>query len=110
MQAVNLGNMSDVTVNSDEAAARARAIIEQDVDTRVEAVRVLAVATNEYDSAEARLKEAAAAHDRSWNAALAAGWSEKDLRTAGVRSPAQSTPRTRKPRTKSSSSSTTTKE
>ena len=105
---VYLGNMSDAILNPDEAAARARAIIEADVDARVEAVRVAADAANEHDTAEARVKEAAAAHERSWNAALSAGWSEKDLRAAGVRAPGQSTPRARKPRAKSPTPSTTT--
>ena len=90
--------MTDAIVNPEEAAARARAIIKADVEARVEAVRVVADAANEYDAAEARVKEASAAHDRSWNAALAAGWSEKDLRAAGVRAPGQTAPRSRKRR------------
>lgn len=90
--------MSDVNVNPEEAAARARQIIEADVDSRVEAVRNLADAANESDTAEQRLKEATAAHERAWTAARNAGWSEKDLRATGVRAPGGTTPRSRKRR------------
>ncbi|ANP74877.1 hypothetical protein [Cryobacterium arcticum] len=96
--------MNDSYTTPDEAAARARAILETDVETRVEAVRVAANAALGYDAAEARLKEAAAAYERSWNAARTAGWTERDLRAAGVRAPNQSTPRTRKPRTTTAAS------
>ena len=68
-----------------------KACIEADVDARVEAVRVVAKTANEYDAAEARVKDATAAHERSWNAALAARWSEKNLRAAGVRAPGRPT-------------------
>lgn len=104
---VNLGIMSDSILKPEEAAARARAIIEADVDARVEAVRVVAKAANEYDTAEARVKDATAAHERSWNAALAAGWSEKDLRAAGVRAPGQTATRARKARTSAPATTTT---
>jgi hypothetical protein len=100
--------MSDSILNPDEAAARARAIIEADVDARVEAVRQAANAANEYDKAEARVKDAATAHERAWNAALATGWSEKDLRAAGVRAPGQTAPRARKPRARAGATTTTT--
>ncbi|AWB88114.1 hypothetical protein [Mycetocola zhujimingii] len=90
--------MSDVNVNPDEAAAKARQIIEADVNNRVEAVRNLADAANEADAAEQRLREATAAHERAWTAARNAGWSEKDLRATGVRAPGGSTPRQRKRR------------
>ena len=90
--------MSDANVKPEDAAARARAIIEANVDARVETVRVLADAGNEYDIADQRLKEAAAAHEHAWSAALASGWSEKDLRATGVKAPGQSAPRTRKRR------------
>ena len=92
----------------EDVAARARAIIEADVDARVEAVRVVADAANDYDAADARMKEAAAAHERSWNAAVTAGWTEKDLRAAGVRAPGQAAPRTRKPRATPPAANTTT--
>lgn len=90
--------MSDVNVNPDEAAAKARQIIEADVNNRVEAVRNLADAANEADAAEQRLREAAAAHERAWTAARNAGWTEKDLRATGVRAPGGSVPRPRKRR------------
>ena len=107
---VNLRGMSDAILNPDEAAARARAIIEADVDTRVEAVRAAANAANEYAAAEARAKDAAAAHEGAWGAALATGWSEKDLRAAGVRAPGQTAPRARKQRARVGTASTTTEE
>ncbi|RLK46439.1 hypothetical protein [Microbacterium telephonicum] len=89
--------MSDVNLNPDEAAQRARELIEADVTAKVDAVRELVAAVNEADAAEARLNDATAAHDRAWKAALAAGWSEKDLRATGARAPGQAS---RKPRSK----------
>jgi hypothetical protein len=105
---VNLWSMSESILNPDEAAARARAIIEADVNARVEAVRVAAEAANEYDAAEARVKDAATTHERAWSAALATGWSEKDLRAAGVRAPGQTSPRARKQRARTTATTTTT--
>ena len=96
--------MNDSYTTPDEAAARARAILETDVETRVEAVRFAANAAREYDAAEAHLKEAAAAYERSWSAARTAGWTERDLRAAGVRGPNQNTTRTRRPRTTAAAS------
>jgi hypothetical protein len=90
--------MSETNVNSDDAAARARALIEADVSARVEAVRLVAESGNESDAAEARFREAAAAHENAWKAALAAGWNEKDLRATGVRAPGATPSKTRKPR------------
>ena len=101
---VNLGIISDSISKPEETAARARAIIEADV----EAVRVVAKTANEYDDTEARVKDATAAHERSRNAALAAGWSEKDLRAAGVRAPGQAVPRARKARASPPTATTTT--
>jgi hypothetical protein len=89
--------MSETNVNSDDVAARARALIEADVSARVEAVRLVAESGNESDAAEARYRDAVAAHEAAWKAALGAGWSEKDLRGTGVRAPGQSV---RRPRTK----------
>ena len=91
--------MSDVNVKPEDAAARARVIIEANVDARVEAVRVLADAGNEYDIADRQLKLAILAHEHAWTAALASGWSEKDLRATGVKAPGQSAPKARKRRT-----------
>ena len=88
-------------MNPEEAAAKARQIIEADVNTRVEAVRSLADAANRFDKAEQQLKETAVAHERAWSAAISAGWSEKDLRATGVRAPGASVPRARKRRTSS---------
>ena len=92
--------MSDVTVNPDEAAQRARELIEAELNVKVDAVRDLVTATNDADEAERRWNEATAAHERAWQAALSAGWSEKDLRATGARAPRQ---KTRRPRAKSAS-------
>ena len=100
--------MSDSILKPEEAAARARAITEAGVDARVDAARVVAKAANEYDTAQAHAKDATAAHERSWNAALAAGWSEKDLRAAGLRAPGHAIPRARKARTSPPTATTTT--
>ena len=81
--------MSDTTTNPEEVAARARAIIERDVDMRVEAVRLVADAAMKFDAAERLVREATTAHERAWGAALTAGWNEKELRSAGVRAPTQ---------------------
>lgn len=86
-------------VNPEEAAARARAIIEADVNARVDAVRQLADAANEYDAAEQRYRDASTAHERAWAAALSTGWSEKDLRATGVRAPGQGSSKPRRKRT-----------
>ncbi|SDZ48289.1 hypothetical protein [Herbiconiux ginsengi] len=81
--------MSDALVSSQEAADKARALVEAEVNAKVEVVRVLADAANAADAAELRAKEAAAAHESAWTAALKAGWSEKELRATGVRAPGQ---------------------
>ncbi|MFC5931766.1 hypothetical protein [Cryobacterium melibiosiphilum] len=100
--------MSDANVKPEDAATRARAIIEANVDARVEAVRVLADAGNEYGAADQQLKLATLAHEHAWTAALASGWSEKDLRATGVKAPGQSAPKARKRRTTVPPKTTTT--
>ena len=101
--------MSEANLNTEKVAARARALIETDVSARVAAVTAIAVAANEYDAADAQLKEAIKAaearvkvaantHSMAWKAALNAGWSEKDIRATGVRAPGQSAPKVRRPR------------
>ena len=92
--------MTDANANPEEAATKARAMIEADVNARVDAVRKLADAANAFDAAEQELKAASAAHERAWAAAVAAGWSEKDLRATGVRAPGQAAPRRRSKTTK----------
>jgi hypothetical protein len=83
-------------VNPEDVAARARALIEADVSSRVEAVRVLADAANEAEAAEVRSREALSAYETAWKAAVNAGWSEKNLRATGVRAPGQSGTRKRR--------------
>lgn len=90
--------MSDVQLDPQEAARKARAIIEAEQNARVRSVEVLVSATNAFDAAEQAVKDAAAAHDKAWSAALAAGWTEKNLREIGARAPGQSAPRARKRR------------
>ncbi|WP_390178315.1 hypothetical protein [Microbacterium sp. MTN4-26] len=96
--------MSDAILNPDDAAQRARELIEADVNARVEAVRQVVAATNDADDAERRWKDATAIHERAWRAALDAGWSEKDLRATGARAPGQ-TSRPRRARTAGTRSS-----
>ncbi|WP_316318462.1 hypothetical protein [Clavibacter michiganensis] len=87
--------MSDARVTPEEATRRAREILERDVDRRVNAVEVLTSAAHESDAADERAREAKAAHERAWSAALSAGWSEKDLRATGARAPGITTRRRR---------------
>ncbi|MEV8241956.1 hypothetical protein AB0O90_17055 [Microbacterium testaceum] len=89
--------MSDTTLTPDEAAQRARELIERDVNARVEAVRQVVAATAEAEQAEQRWRDAQSAHESAWRAALSAGWSEKDLRATGARAPGQA-PRQRRSR------------
>jgi RecB family exonuclease len=98
--------MSDTNLNPEEAARRARELIEADVNARVDAVREVVTASNDADEAERRWKDAAATHERAWRAALDTGWSEKDLRATGARAPGQAT-RARRPRTTSPRTATT---
>lgn len=67
-------------------------------NARVRSVEELVAATNAFDAAEQAVKDAAGAHDKAWSAALAAGWTEKNLREIGARAPGQSAPRARKRR------------
>lgn len=96
-----LGVMSDEITRSDDVAARARKLIEADVTARVDAVRAVADAATEYDTAQARFHAATVAHETTWKAALSAGWSEKDLRATGVRAPGQPARKSRTKRTTS---------
>jgi hypothetical protein len=101
--------MSNTNVTNDEVAVRARALIEADVSARVNAVVAIAEAAKQNDAADARLKQAikdaeaalkesSNAHAAAWKAALSAGWTEKELRATGVRSPGTSAPKVRKRR------------
>lgn len=96
--------MSDVQLDPQEAARKARAIIEAEQNARVRTVEDLVSATNAFDAAERAVTDASAAHDRAWSAALAAGWTEKNLREIGARAPGQSAPRSRKRRTSATAS------
>lgn len=79
--------MSDVNRDPEEAARKARELLEQDVERRVQSVRDLVSAINDVDSADQAARDAADAHARAWNDALASGWSERDLKATGARAP-----------------------
>jgi len=101
--------MSDTKLSPDDAAQRARELIEADTNRRVDAVRNVVAATIDADAAERQLKDATTAHERAWRHALDAGWSEKDLRATGARPPGQPT-RQRRPRTTTTGASSPTSE
>ncbi|WP_133963534.1 hypothetical protein [Rathayibacter sp. PhB151] len=92
--------MNDVTRNPDEAAEAARRLLESTVERRVEAVRSIVSAANDTDTARTALSDAQTRHAKAWSTALACGWSEKELRAAGVPRPEQTrarVARTRRP-------------
>lgn len=79
--------MNDTTTAAEDAARRARHLLEADTERRVEAVRVVAQSAADSDAAEHIAAEKRAAHEKAWTAAIAAGWSERDLRATGARAP-----------------------
>ncbi|MCJ1702114.1 hypothetical protein MT356_20580 [Rathayibacter festucae] len=87
--------MAERTIDPDSAAASARALLEKSVEDRVEAVRSLVAATNDVDTADQAARAARDAHSKAWDAALASGWSDKDLRATGARAPGDQVKRTR---------------
>lgn len=91
--------MADKRIDPDTAAASARELLERSVEERVAAVRVLVAATNDVDTADQAAKDARDAHSKAWDAALASGWSDKELRATGARAPGQTTRRPRGRRT-----------
>lgn len=98
--------MSDATVNPEDAAAAARRLLEANLNARVDAVREVVDAAND---AEAKEREATAArerHSRAWDAAIKAGWSDKELRQTGARAPGTATPKRRTRRAAGTSNST----
>jgi hypothetical protein len=94
-RSVNLGCMADKILDPETAAASARELLERSVELRVNAVRTLVSATNDVEAAEQGLKDARDAHSKAWDAALASGWSDKDLRATGARAPGKAGPATR---------------
>lgn len=81
------GGMSDTNRDPEEAAHRARALLEQDIERRVHSVEQVVSAERAVDIAEQTARDAADAHARAWNDALNSGWTEKDLKAIGVRAP-----------------------
>lgn len=95
--------MSDANQTPDSAADAARRLLEAQLNERVEAVRELVSAANDADDAERMAQEARERHTAAWDAALRAGWSEKDLKQTGAKQPGTATPKRRARRTSTSS-------
>lgn len=70
-----------------EIAARARQLLEDEMNARVESVHALAVAGRAAADAEERARETAANHQTAYRAALDSGWTETALRKSGIRAP-----------------------
>lgn len=79
--------MSDVNRDPEEAARKARELLEQDVERRVQSVKTLVSAINDVDAADQAARDAADVHAKAWNDAIASGWSERDLKATGARAP-----------------------
>jgi hypothetical protein len=103
-RASRLWIMSDATVNPEDAAAAARRLLEANVNARVDAVREVVDAANDADEKEREATEARERHSRAWDAAIKAGWSDKELRQTGARAPGAATPRRRTRRPSAASS------
>lgn len=91
--------MSDANQSPDSAADVARRLLEAQVNERVEAVRELVNAANNAEDAERMAQEARERHARAWDAALRAGWTEKDLKQTGAKQPGATAPKRRARRT-----------
>lgn len=91
--------MPEKTIDPESAATSARALLERSVEDRVAAVRTLVAAINDVDTADAAARDARDAHSKAWDAALASGWSDKDLRATGARAPGPARARKSRPRT-----------
>lgn len=97
--------MSDANQTPDSAADAARRLLEAQVNERVEAVREVVSAANDVEDAERMAQEARQRHSRAWDAALRAGWSEKDLRQTGAKQPGATAPKRRTRRATAAASS-----
>lgn len=65
--------------------------LRQRLDARMDSVRALVRSRQELDDAKAMLKAAEDEDIRRWNAALTAGWTPDELRTAGLTEPEKKT-------------------
>jgi hypothetical protein len=65
--------------------------LRQRLDARMDSVRALVRSRQELDDAKAMLKAAEDEDLRKWNAALTAGWTPEELRTAGLTEPEKKT-------------------
>lgn len=97
--------MSDANQTPDSAADTARRLLEAQLNERVEAVRELVSAANDADDAERMAQDARERHSAAWDAALRAGWSEKDLKQTGAKQPGAVTPKRRARRSSMSAAS-----
>ncbi len=97
--------MSDANQTPDSAADAARRLLEAQVNERVEAVREVVSAANDVEDAERMAQEARQRHSRAWDAALRAGWSERDLRQTGAKQPGATAPKRRTRRATATASS-----
>ena len=61
--------------------------LRQRLDARMDSVRTLVRSRQELADAKAALKAAEDEDVRRWNAALGAGWTAEELRTAGLAEP-----------------------
>jgi hypothetical protein len=99
--------MSDAIVTPEDAADAARRLLEANVNERVNAVREVAEAANDADTKERDAAAARDRHTRAWDAALKAGWSDKELRQTGARAPGAATAKRRTRRPTSAPTTTT---
>ena len=92
--------MTETTIDPQSTTAKARALLEADMNRRIDAVRVVAEAAAVATDYERLAVEARGAHEGAWRVAQSVGWSEKELKAAGVPAPAhdQQTPKPRRPR------------
>ncbi|MBD8535698.1 hypothetical protein [Plantibacter sp. CFBP 13570] len=72
---------------ADAAAARARELLQEEMDARVNTVRTLVNAGQHATNIEAQARDAATQHQAAYRAAIDAGWTETGLRKAGIRPP-----------------------
>lgn len=90
--------MTELTIDPHSATEKARELLEADMNARIDAVRVVAEAAQVATDYERRAAEARTAHEGAWRVALSKGWTERELKTAGVPAPGQPAPRVRRGR------------
>ena len=84
------------TANTAEAATDiARTLFEKTMAARISAVREVAEAADDATVREREAADAIERHQKAWDSALRAGWTEKELRLTGVRQPGGAAPKRR---------------